>query len=139
MLYDSLVILALLLIAAFLALPVTGGESQAFRDPVYTGFLLLPWYLYLAWCWMHGGQTLGMRSWRIVLCTSPGSAPLTWRRSLLRFLVALASGLLLGAGFFAALIDPERRCWHDRASGTVLRRYPRSHRPAQQPDHSHSQ
>ncbi|MFA7097254.1 MAG: RDD family protein [Gammaproteobacteria bacterium] len=118
-LYDSLLLLALLSVATALVLPLTGGEAIAPGNPLYTSYLFFVGFFFFAWFWIHGGQTLGMRAWRIRVQQRNG-APITWGQALLRFLVAIASWLLLGAGFLWALFDKERMTWHDRYSQTVL-------------------
>lgn len=117
--YDSLIVLAMTFLAAFVALPVTGGRQQALRDPGLTLYLLSVWFAYLGWCWRSGGATVGMRAWRIRLATPEGRPP-SWFRCLLRFLTSLLSAAAFGLGFAWSLFDPQRRTWHDRASGTFL-------------------
>lgn len=124
MLYDGLVILALLIIAAGAALPVTGGEVRAGSSFPFTAYLLLVWLAYLWWCWTRAGQTLGMRAWKVRIETVQGHAPGT-RESLRRFAVAWVSAACLGLGYFSSLWRQDKACWHDRASGTRLIRYRR--------------
>jgi uncharacterized RDD family membrane protein YckC len=129
MLYDALIVLGLLIIAGALALPVTGDRMQAGRDVPYTLYLVGVWFAYLGWCWTRGGQTLGMRAWRVHLETD---RPVGWRTSALRFLVSLLSAAALGLGFWLSLLRSDRACWHDRASGTRLVHCPRQ-RPRRHP------
>jgi uncharacterized RDD family membrane protein YckC len=79
---------------------------------------------YAVFSWRRGGQTLGMRPWRIrvVAADSIGTDPVPLDRKALwtRYTVATASLLLGGLGFWWAWFDRERRTWHDRASGTRL-------------------
>jgi uncharacterized RDD family membrane protein YckC len=72
--------------------------------------------------WVHGGQTLGMRAWRIRLVTDDG-APLGWLRAAARFSAALVALAPAGLGFWWALRDERKRAWHDRWTRTrvVLR------------------
>lgn len=119
MLYDGLIVLALLMLAGALALPLGQGHQQAGVDPLYSTYLLAVWFLYLAWNWRRAGMTLGMRAWRVRLVTTDGK-PLGWGRSAVRFAVSLLSFALLGAGFAWSLGDPQRRCWHDRVSQSRL-------------------
>lgn len=119
MLYDGVLIVGLLFIAAALALPVTGTRFQAARDPGYTLFLAGVWFAYLGYFWTRHGQTLGMRAWRVRLLAGPG-ARVSWAASALRFAVALLAILPAGAGYWWALIHPRKACWHDLASGTRL-------------------
>lgn len=118
-LYDSLLLFALLFVATALVLPLTGGQAIAPHNPLYTSYLFLVSFFFFAWFWTHGGQTLGMRAWRIRVQQRNGS-PITWTQALLRFMTAIASWLLLGAGFLWALVDREKMAWHDRYSQTVL-------------------
>ena len=74
---------------------------------------------FFGWFWTHGGQTLGMRAWKIRVVTYSGQ-PLDWQQAFFRYMAAIISWLFLGAGFFAALLDAERLTWHDRFSGTRL-------------------
>lgn len=74
---------------------------------------------YAVWSWRHGGQTLGMRPWRLRLATLDGGTPST-AALLRRFAVGTLSLLAAGAGFWWAWVDRDRLAWHDRASGTRL-------------------
>ena len=79
--------------------------------------------VYAVLSWRRGGQTLGMRPWKVrVVDTSghPASTKALWRR----FAWGGLSLLLGGAGFWWALVDRQRLTWHDRASGTRLLRVP---------------
>ena len=122
MLYDGVVIVALWLLAGAIALPFIAADTMAGKHPVFTLYLVLVWFAYLAWCWQHGGMTLGMRAWRVRLGTDSGTVMDTWRSGG-RFAASLVAALPLGAGFLWALTDPDRRTWHDRWSGTRLVRF----------------
>ena len=69
--------------------------------------------------WRRGGQTLGMRPWRLRVVAADGGRP-TWRASIVRFLVGALSLAAAGLGFWWAWIDRDRLTWHDRASGTRM-------------------
>jgi len=124
MLYDTVVVIALLMVAAAVVLPLGTADRVAGRDPVYTAYLVLVWFLYLGWCWHRGGMTLGMRAWNVSIVTADGRTP-SWRSCALRFGVSLLSAASAGFGFLASLWEPDGRTWHDRASGTWLRHSPR--------------
>lgn len=119
MTYDGVLLLAVLFAATAVLLPFTGGEAIRPHHPGYTAYLLLVSFLYFAWCWTHGGQTLAMRTWHVRLVTADGDAP-GWKRSLARFAAALLAWLPLGAGHLWVVLDRERLAWHDRLSGTRL-------------------
>jgi uncharacterized RDD family membrane protein YckC len=82
-------------------------------------FIIATPFLFFGWFWTHGGQTLGMRAWRLKLLDDHGQ-PATWRQSLIRVAGAYLSALALGLGYLWVLFDPDRLCWHDRLSSTRL-------------------
>jgi uncharacterized RDD family membrane protein YckC len=67
--------------------------------------------------WSRGGQTLGMRAWRLKRVRADGSA-VTWGDAFKRHLAAILSWLVVGLGFFWMLVDPDKLTWHDRLSKT---------------------
>ncbi|MCB1774209.1 MAG: RDD family protein [Gammaproteobacteria bacterium] len=82
-------------------------------------FLVAAPFLFFGWFWTHGGQTLGMRAWRLKLLDSHGQ-PVTWRQSLIRVAGAYLSSFAVGLGYLAVLVDPDKQAWHDRLSSTRL-------------------
>lgn len=124
MIYDSFAVLALLLLATSAAMLAGFRNVTAGQDALFTAWLLLVWFLYLAWCWRNGGMTIGMRAWRVCIESDDGSRP-GWGACLLRFLVAMLSAAALGAGFIWSWFDRHNRCWHDIASGTRLWHQPK--------------
>lgn len=117
--YDSVLLSAVLFFATAIALPANAGAAFEQGNALYSMYLLLASYAYFTWQWKKGRQTLGMRAWRIYLTTATGEAP-TWRRLSLRFALACLSLAAFGAGFAWALFDPDRLAFHDRFSDTML-------------------
>jgi len=114
LLYDSLLMLAVWFLATVILLPLTDGEAIS-HNPFLTTYLLFISFFFYSWFWMHGGQTLGMRSWKLQLHNiNPG--PISLWQALLRFMVAIPSALLVGLGYLWMLIDKDRLTWHDRYS-----------------------
>jgi len=123
-LYDSLLLLALLMVATAMFLPLTGGEAiDPKRDPmlewVYRAVLLLLTVGFYGIFWTRRGQTLGMASWRLRVEREDGGT-LGWGDALRRLAAAVLSWLPLGLGWLWILVDPEHRAWHDRLSGTRM-------------------
>lgn len=119
-LYDTLLLIGLLFIVSALHLAVSGGEEASTAPSLGRSILLvLSAFGFFAWFWLHGGQTLGMRAWRIRL-QNRNSGPITLWQALLRFLVAIVSWLALGMGFIWSVFDKEKLTWHDRYSMTEL-------------------
>lgn len=142
--YETLLVVALLLIAAF---PLAGAGNLTRRGTPH--FLVQTYFLcvvatYFSWFWHHGGQTLAMKTWRIRVTDANGKS-ITIGRALARFacaalfFVPAAVGvvLLLFPNRISPLIamwlllppvatilwvpfDPDRQFLHDRMAGTRL-------------------
>jgi uncharacterized RDD family membrane protein YckC len=82
-------------------------------------FLFAAPAFFFAWFWTHGGQTLGMRAWRLKLLDRSG-AVVTWRQSLVRYAGAWLSLLAFGLGYLWVWIDRDGLAWHDRLSNTRI-------------------
>jgi uncharacterized RDD family membrane protein YckC len=118
--YDSLLLLAVLFVAASPFVVITGGGQQSLLvHRMFQIYLLAVSFLFFAWFWIHGGQTLGMRAWRLQVLRNDG-AKLGWRDAALRFFSAMFSWLCFGLGFLWILIDKDGLAWHDRWSRTRL-------------------
>ena len=118
-LYDFLLLFAFLYFASFavvIPFKIHPGHSLFI---VYQGYLLVLSFIFFAWCWTHGGQTLGMRSWKFKVVGTDG-AQVSWKTALVRFTVAIISWLPLGLGYFWVLFDAQSRTWHDIVSKTRL-------------------
>jgi len=78
MFYDSLLLAAVLFFAALPYLLIAGGTpTGALSRYLFQLYLLACVFFFFGWFWTHGGQTLGMRAWRIRLARSDG-AGVTW-------------------------------------------------------------
>src|SRR5690606_5619968 len=88
-------------------------------NPFFLCYLLLVCLFFYGWFWTHGGQTLGMRVWKVSLISRDGQ-PVNWRQAGLRFSAALFSWGLFGLGFFWQWLSKEKQSWHDLISGTQL-------------------
>ncbi|MBB3227516.1 putative RDD family membrane protein YckC [Luteibacter sp. Sphag1AF] len=141
--YDLLAVIAIVMVVGLLAQMATGGRLADEH-----GQLLTWWYqplqglvvgAYFFMSWLRGGQTLGMRPWRIRVTDQTGR-PLTWQRTLLRLLIAALPVALLTIYPFTslrvaawapvvgwavliapALLDARGRTLYDRVAGTEVR------------------
>ncbi len=116
--YDSLIIFACLMIVTAFSTAI-GINFGSRSYPYYVAFMFLAIFLYFAWCWMHGGQTVGMKAWKFRLI-SIRQTNISWLTSISRSGSAILSWLFAGLGFLWVLIDPEKLAWHDRLSDTRL-------------------
>ncbi|MGH8279149.1 MAG: RDD family protein [Gammaproteobacteria bacterium] len=160
--YDTLIVLAIWLLATLIAvIPFTRSHSfesfyahaPALKILYQIGLLALG-YVFFAWFWIHGGQTVGMRAWQLQVVRTDGT-PMDWYRALLRYVALLIPWLLLLlsaelfvtsrqlhnalpprifaglvliaalAGFLWPAFDPQRLGWQDRLSRSRLLHAPR--------------
>ncbi len=124
MVYELLLVTAVVFVASFLILPFVGSLQAPWQRHLFQAYILGVLFAYFSAFWLRSGQTLAMKTWRIRLVTRDGSK-LTLKRSALRFVLALAGLLLAGVGFWWALFDRDRQFLHDRIAGTRLVRVPR--------------
>ena len=147
LLYEGLLLVALLLIAGFALAPFVSPTGSAAthtlgipttpaRVGAFTALFLLGAIFY-GWNWSEGRRTLPMKTWHMALVTRDG-APVPRRAALVRYLawwIGPALGLvayallrdhglggfavpLLLINYLAAFVDPERQLLHDRVAGT---------------------
>ncbi|MDD3448925.1 MAG: RDD family protein [Gammaproteobacteria bacterium] len=117
MVYDLILLLAVLYVAMGALLLITAGAANQPGSPWLSAYLLLVSFIFYGWFWINGGQTLGLRSWRLRVEEGDGR-PLSWGVAMLRFSLGLLTCLPLGVGFLWMLVDRERRTLYDRLSGT---------------------
>jgi uncharacterized RDD family membrane protein YckC len=142
LLYDGLLVIGILFIAA-LPLPLVEEPVRTFwwARTLEQLYLLTAWFLFFGWFWTHGGQTVGMKAWRMKLLRENGDKP-SWRDALIRFVVSswwfcllltlfglgVLSGkiasilacMAFGLAFLWILVDRKGSAWHDRLSRTRL-------------------
>ena len=146
--YDSLLLAGVLFGATALALGVVvaiiGGEAVKLHNPLagnpfFSTYLLLVCFFFYGGFWIHGGQTLGMRAWRLRVQRGDGRG-IGWWQALLRFLIGglwlaptaylhqvleIGVGLSLIAGLSSLLLALALRL-PDRFSDTELVMLPKS-------------
>lgn len=126
MIYDSLLLLALLFLATIPFIAIRGGQPvEANNNFLYQIILLIVIYAFFVGFWSRSGRTLGMQSWGLRLETRDGQVPSIATNNI-RFFASALSWLPLGLGFFWQLWDRDQLTWHDRLSGTHLVHYPRA-------------
>ena len=143
--YDLLIVVAIVMVVGLLSQLATGGQLVQGADHTqvpawYRPLQALVVSAYFIGSWLRGGQTVGMRPWHIRVTDRAGGSP-SLQQAVLRLLVAAAPLLLLmlapalglratlwlllaawAMWFAVALFDPRRRALHDIAAGTEVRR-----------------
>jgi uncharacterized RDD family membrane protein YckC len=124
LLYDAVLLLGLLMLALLLLIvpyDLLAARPYPHADPLYRS--LLQAYLlaviggFYVYFWTHGGQTLGMRTWRFRMLREDGG-PLTLGDAVRRLAWAALSLAPAGLGLWWCLFDQEGLAWHDRRSRT---------------------
>ncbi|EIJ36412.1 RDD family protein [Thiothrix nivea] len=120
MIYDTVLAgFSIVIVASIPFLLFSKATGVELPDPLKVlVYLLMAWGFFM-WFWTHGGQTLGMRAWKIRIVSDAGQ-PINRQQATQRFLWAILSWGALGVGFLVSLIDPEKLAWHDRFSRTRL-------------------
>lgn len=118
MLYEALLLLALLFIAAFIFTAATHNVQSPLLRLFFQVYLLLLGGLYFVGFWLRGGQTLAMKTWHLRVERRDGGR-LTPSQAVLRYLLAVV-GVALGFGVIWALFDRDKQFWHDRMAGTRI-------------------
>ena len=129
MLYDALLVLALLFLATLPFIAVREGEPvESNENLLYRLVLCLVVYAFFVGFWSRSGRTLGMQSWRLQLQTSDGGK-VGIGAATARFFAALLSWAPAGLGFLWSLWDKQGLAWHDRLSGTRIVYFPKADKP----------
>jgi uncharacterized RDD family membrane protein YckC len=131
--YDGLLLIALLMIAAAAWLPFTDGEAVPAGHLGFQLYLLAVVALFWVGFWANGGQTLGMRAWRLKLQTTDGDA-VTLAISIKRLPLAALSWMVAGLGLLWLLVDRQGLALHDRLSGTRVVLLPKDAKRTATPD-----
>lgn len=116
MIYDSLLIFAILFVVVSISIAFNQGEAIKNQLFIYISLFLVVLVFY-GWFWSKSGQTLGMRVWKIRIVSEFGGNP-SWSISFLRIVFAIFSIACLGMGYWWRLFKPYT--WHDRLSQTSI-------------------
>lgn len=120
MFYESLLVTAVLIFGWIFPHILLAAFAQA-KAPAWLiqAHLFLLLLLYFAWFWLHGGQTLAMKTWKIRVANADGG-PVRPAQAVLRYMAAWFSLGVAGIGILWALVDRDGQFLHDRIAGTRL-------------------
>ena len=113
MIYDSLLIIAILFIA--LGVTILFNQGEAVSPSMVYIFLPIIIFTFYGWFWNRSGQTLGMQVWKIQIVSELGGYP-NWPVSSLRLVFAIFSFAVFGLGYWWRIFKPYT--WHDKFSQT---------------------
>ena len=125
MLYEGVILFGIVFIAGYLFSTLTQQRNGLTHHNLLAAWVGFVVGAYFVWFWTHGGQTLGMRAWRLQLVREDG-ARIGWPTAMLRFAVAIPAWLIGGLGMIWCLLDGRSRSWQDIATGTAIQVLPKT-------------
>lgn len=114
--YDGLLLLGVLFLATAVVLPFNAGQAFAATQYFYPFYLLSVSFLFFGWFWTHGGQTLGLRAWKIQVQTFDHQN-ITWTQAAKRFCCLLFT---LGLDLVWLLFNKQYLGLHEKLSGSAV-------------------
>jgi uncharacterized RDD family membrane protein YckC len=121
LIYDSLLLAALLLVYTGIMVAIHGGAiteaGSGYWWYLYRGGELAVVAAYYVINWMHSGQTLGMRAWHLRAVSETGK-PMRLLPALRRCVCGFLAWAPAALGVLWLYADPEHLALHDRLSGT---------------------
>jgi len=115
--YDTLLVISILMLVTLAIVALRGGEPVSPSNLLYQLALVAATGGFFVGFWVRGGQTLGMRAWRLRVQQASGE-DLNWKVGLIRFAAGILSIAPCGLGFLWQLADAQGLTWHDRIAGT---------------------
>lgn len=119
MLYEFLLVLGVLFIAAFIFHLIFRDTTAPYFMPLFQFYLLAVMGTYFIWFWTHGGQTLAMQTWKMRIVDKNGER-LNKKQAITRYLLALIGVFFFGIGILWAIFDRNHQFLHDRLAGTQI-------------------
>src|SRR5471030_1384087 len=113
MAYDLLLLAGVVFISTYVFLLVGLALDESSRRPLLQFFVLAVCGCYFTWFWLHGGQTLAMKTWRLRLCAADGKA-VSKMQAVMRYLFACLLLPLWPVSILWALFDRDRQFLYDR-------------------------
>ncbi len=139
MVYEAMLLFGVLFLATWLFSTLLQQRHALYLRDALQDWLFVVLGVYFGWFWTHGGQTLAMKTWRIRVIGLDGQT-ITWRRALVRYLMAwgwFLPGLALARAIraqgwmllllpalnvllwvLASKLHGDRQFLHDRLAGT---------------------
>ncbi len=117
MFYDSILLFAILMACAvpFVILLDNTLISNTFYLFLFQASMMLVWESYFVYCWRRGGQTLGMKAWKIKLVDGD-NRPLGFLQCLKRWIFAWSLLLI----FPILLAAYKKTTWYDKATNSYI-------------------
>ncbi len=122
LIYDSLLIAAIVLVLSLLLVFINGGypDSGSFLSFIQFFILVFAGPIFYSYFWIaNKGQTTGMQAWKIKLVTMD-ETELNTKQTMLRCLISTISFVCFGLGYFWILYDKNNLSWSDILTKTKV-------------------
>ena len=120
--YDSLLIGAIVLVLSLLLVFINGGypDSGSFLSFIQFFILVFAGPIFYSYFWIaNKGQTTGMQAWKIQLVTVD-ETELNIKKTMLRCLISTISFACFGMGYLWILYDKDNLSWSDILTKTKV-------------------
>lgn len=114
LIYDALVVTALVLISGLIASVIAQGEAPSWLTQL---LIVLSVAGYFWWSWSRGGKTAGMRAWRLRVVGMDGE-PLTSQVAMKRLMMCILTLAPTGAPLLTGWLSPIGQTVYDSLSNT---------------------
>ena len=109
-LYDSLLVLAILIIMSIPFFSFNLEENFSLKIIVQIYYYLITQYFFV-WFWVNNEGTLGMKTWKIKIVSEDGNK-ITYKEAIIRFNTAILSFIFFGLGFLISFLRKDKKCLH---------------------------
>ena len=119
---DSLVLFAIMFVGMIVLVPFAfaGRGSAGIAFLVFFLLLIVVFIGYFPFFWARGGQTPGMKPFRLYVVRDSDGGPISGGQAFLRLLGYWVNGIAFYIGFIWVFVDDRRRGWHDLIAGTLV-------------------
>jgi uncharacterized RDD family membrane protein YckC len=124
---DSIIIgVVIVAVSILLGIVMAGAAASDAAGAAVGGALL--WLVvilvvslaYFPWFWARGGQTPGMKMFRLRVVRDADGGPVSGMSAFLRLIGFWVNSVVFYIGFIWIFVDKRRRGWHDLIAGTVV-------------------
>jgi uncharacterized RDD family membrane protein YckC len=117
--YEALLAFGIATFASLIFLGAAGANPVGWMRHVFQGYLFVVIGLYFVASWLRRGQTLAMKTWKLLVVGADGKR-ITPSQAMLRYACAWPCLALGGVGLLYAWLDRDRQFLHDRLAGTKI-------------------
>ncbi len=115
--YDIFPLVGVFIVTSLIVMLLRGGAIVEPGNVWFSLLLLFEVVFYYVYSWKKGGQTLGMRAWKMkIIPHNKNQKNLSWKQSILRFIVGFISTFCLGLGLIWKILSNSKSSWMDLVS-----------------------